>query len=93
MAKKGKPKFERAKTFTEGELRSLADVLINAGRRIRDEADVAKDKGIESVKVLHGTGLADVVEEKLPDFLADLEKKVRKAVKQREKFRLRRLRG
>ncbi len=90
MAKQAKPKYERAKTFTEGELRSLADVLISAGQRIRDEADVAKDNRIETVKVLHGTGLTEVVEEKLPDFLADLEKKVRKAVKQRERLRKRR---
>lgn len=87
MAKKGKRAYERAKTFTEGELRSLADVLVNAGRRIRDEADVVRDQAIDNVKVLHGTGLAEVLEEKLPDFLADLEKKVRKAVKQRERLR------
>jgi hypothetical protein len=88
-SKEPQPRYERAKTFTVPQLRSLADVMANALRRIRDEADVLQEQGISTVKVLHGTGLMEVIEDKLPDFLGDLEKKARKAVKHKQRQRRR----
>jgi hypothetical protein len=68
--------YERAKTLRIRELRTIADALAKYSIDIRDVCDLADEHHVEKLRVLNGTAVLKALEKALPNFTADLTKKL-----------------